>query len=53
MMKSYQQPTMLAVVLRHCQMLCESTVIGPGADNEEPVREEHHFNDNNIWDEEW
>ena len=48
----YDRPSMMVIKLSHSQMLCYS-VMGPGADNEDPVREEHHYGDKNIWDDEW
>ncbi len=54
MRTSYEKPSMMAIELTHRQMLCDSTVIEPGEDNEQPgVREEHHFNSKSIWEEEW
>ena len=53
MKTSYERPSIMVIKLSHCQMLCDSTVIGPGENNEPPVREEHHFGDKNVWDDEW
>ena len=44
---------MTVIKLSNRQMLCDSTIIGPGENNEAPVREEYHLIDKNLWDEEW
>ena len=58
MKTSYKKPGMAAVPLQLRGVLLSGSpdpddVITPGAENEDPVREEHHYGDKNIWDEEW
>ena len=51
---SYERPSTMTIKLLQSQMLCDSTVIPPGENNEPPgVREEHLYRDKNLWDDEW